>query len=223
MPTERDLEDANRYVSIMREIKQRAESINSITGSNLGVPPPFLQEYGYLQLRMICELVGIACLVAHGDIADDARGVNPKSYKPGEILNALEALHPSFFPTPRTMNFKENEVELLVGNPNAITKAELISLWGRSGDYLHRGGLKKLGSSNVTGPVNFQALNETGQKILDLLSVHLISRVGGNFHFLTALSAPQIDGDVLVSIAEGPGAYPPSPFDGFAARRPGLC
>ncbi len=205
MATERDLEDANRYASIMREIKQRADSINRITGSGLAVPAPFLQEYGHLQLRMICELIGIACLVAHGDIAAEAPALNPKTYKPGEILKALEALHPSFFPTARTMNFKNNEVELLDGSPNAITKAELIALWGRSGDFLHRGGLKQLASPKVTGPVDFQALNDPGQKILDLLSVHLISRIGGNFHFLVALSAVQVDGDVLVSIAEGPG------------------
>jgi hypothetical protein len=34
--------------------------------------------------------------------------------------------------------------------------------------------------------------------------VHLISRVGGNFHFLVVLKAQQVGGNVLVSLAESP-------------------
>jgi hypothetical protein len=204
MATDKDLEDANRYASIMREIKLRCESINTITRSGLPVPPPFLQEYGFLQLRMICELIGLACLVAHGDIATGTRALNSKAYKPGEILNALENLHPSFFPRAKTLNSKPGEIEILEGSKNAASREEVIALWGRCGDYLHRGGIKQLASPKVTGIVDFRGITEPGQKILDLLSIHFISRKNAKFHFLVTLSTPQAGGDVLVSIAESP-------------------
>jgi hypothetical protein len=53
-------------------------------------------------------------------------------------------------------------------------------------------------------PVDFRDIQEWGQKILNLLSVHLISRIGGNFYFVVALEASQVGGNVLVSVAEGP-------------------
>jgi hypothetical protein len=34
--------------------------------------------------------------------------------------------------------------------------------------------------------------------------IHIISRVGGNFHLVTVLETPQVGGNVLVSLAEGP-------------------
>jgi hypothetical protein len=204
MATAKDEEDANRYASIMREIKLRCESINTVTKSGLSVPPPFLQEYGYLQLRMICELIGLACLIAHGDIAIGARSLSPKAYKPGEVLKALGTLHPSFFPSARSLQFKPDGIELFDGNKNAISKDEVIALWGRCGDFLHRGGIKQLASPKITDTTDFRKITEPGQKILDLLSIHLISRRDAKFHFLVALSAPQVGGDVLVSIAESP-------------------
>ena len=206
MATAKDEEDGNRYASIMREIKLRCESINTITQSGLPVPPPFLQEYGYLQLRMICELIGLACLVAHGDIATGARALSPKAYKPGEVLKALENLHPTFFPSAKSLRFNPDGIELLDGNKNAISKDEIITFWGRCGDFLHRGGIKQLASPKITGTTDFRKITEPGQKILDLLSTHLISRRNAKFHFLVALSAPQVGGDVLVNIAESPAA-----------------
>jgi hypothetical protein len=53
-------------------------------------------------------------------------------------------------------------------------------------------------------PADFRDIQHWGQKILNLLSVHIISRVGGNFHLVTALEAPQVGGNVLVSLAESP-------------------
>jgi hypothetical protein len=141
-------------------------------------------------------------LVPTGIIATGTRALNPKAYKPGEILTALGTLHPSFFPSARTLNFKSGAVELLEGNKNAASKEEVIALWGRCGDYLHRGGIKQLASPKVTGVVDFRRITEPGQKMLDLLSIHLISRRNATFNFLVASSASQVGGDVLVSIAE---------------------
>jgi hypothetical protein len=56
---------------------------------------------------------------------------------------------------------------------------------------------------NAQSPVDFSDIQEWGQKILNLLSVHLISRKNGDFHLLVVLEAAQTGGNVLVSVAEG--------------------
>jgi hypothetical protein len=69
---------------------------------------------------------------------------------------------------------------------------------------LHRGSLRQLLEPRNQPPGDFRDIQDWGQKILNLLSVHLISRVGGNFHFLVVLKAQQVGGNVLVSLAESP-------------------
>jgi hypothetical protein len=61
MPTQADLDAANVYTSIMEEAKFRALSINTLSGYAL--PVPLQREYCFLQLRMLCELIALGCLV----------------------------------------------------------------------------------------------------------------------------------------------------------------
>src|SRR5256885_15775731 len=66
MPTQRDLDAARVYTSIMEEAKFRALSINTLTRSRIGLPVLLLGEFCFLELRMLCELIALGCLVAHG-------------------------------------------------------------------------------------------------------------------------------------------------------------
>jgi hypothetical protein len=70
MPTEADLDAASVYTSVMEEAKFRALSVNTLTGSQIGLPVSLLREFCFLQLRMLCELIALGCLVAHGDIKE---------------------------------------------------------------------------------------------------------------------------------------------------------
>ena len=207
MPTQADLDAASVYSSIMEEAKFRALSINTITSSGVGLPVPLLREYGFLQLRMLCELIALGCLVAHGDIEGTKASVLQNEYKAGVIVKRLEKLHPKFYPSPRNLIFSPGHpghVHLDDYDREFLTKGELLTLYGRCGDVLHRGSLRDLLDPKNQPPTHFRDIQDWGQKILNLLSVHLISRVGGNFHFLVALEAPQTGGNVLVSVAESP-------------------
>jgi hypothetical protein len=53
---------------------------------------PLLREYGFLQLRMLCELIALGCLVAHGDIEETKAPVLQNEYKAGVIVKRLERL-----------------------------------------------------------------------------------------------------------------------------------
>lgn len=204
MATQADLDAASVYSSIMEEAKFRALSINAITSSQLGLPVPLLREYGFLQLRMLCELIALACLVAHGDIEKTKASVLQNEYKAGVIVKRLEKLHPNFYPSPRNLIFSPGHVHLADYDRDFLTKEELLTLYGKSGDVLHRGSLRELLDPKSQPPADFRDIQNWGQKILNLLSVHLISRIGGNFHFVVALEAQQVGGNVLVSVAESP-------------------
>jgi len=204
MATKPDLDASNLYASIMEEIKVRILSINTLTNAKIGVPSPLVREFCFLQFRMTCELIALGCLVAHGDIEATKSSSLQKAYKADEILKRLEELHPDFYPVPRKPVFGENLVHLDDYGREFLTKDDLIQLYVKCGGVLHKGSLRKLIKPKSPLQINFPEINQVGQKVLNLLSVHTISRIGGRFHFLTFLEAAQVNGNVLVSIAEGP-------------------
>jgi len=204
MATQADLDAAQLYTAIMEEAKFRALSINTLIAPGLALPVPLRREFCFLQLRMLCELIALGCLVAHGDIEETKSTTFQKAYNAGDIVNRLEKLHPTFYPSPRKPEFSPGHVHLADYDREFLTKGELLTLYGKCGDALHRGSLRRLLDAKNQPPADFRDIQEWGQKILNLLSVHLISRVGGNFHFVVALEAQQVGGNVLVSVAESP-------------------
>jgi hypothetical protein len=204
LATQADLDAASVYASIMEEAKLRALSINTIIRSESGLPVALRREYCFLQLRMLCELIALGCLVAHGDIEGTKASVLQNEYKAGVIIKRLEKLHPQFYPSPRNPIFSPGHVHLADYDREYLSKNELVTLYGKCGDILHRGSLRELLDLKNQPPTDFRDIQDWGQKILNLLSVHLISRIGGHFHLVVALEAPQNGGNVLVSVGESP-------------------
>ena len=81
-----DFEARDRYLDLMIEAKARALSINSLTNDQRDIPSPLVREYGVLQIRMLCEIIGLCCLVAHGDLVAQGPANLRKAYAPGEIF-----------------------------------------------------------------------------------------------------------------------------------------
>lgn len=82
MLIEAKLQDQQRYHDLMVEAKVRMTAINTFTGDQRGIPSQIIREFDILQIRMLCEIIGLACLVAHGDLIDQAHGNLRKEYKP---------------------------------------------------------------------------------------------------------------------------------------------
>ena len=56
------------YRDLMTEAKMRLDAVRSATrGKITAIPPLFVAEFCFLQLRMISELVAVGCLLAHED------------------------------------------------------------------------------------------------------------------------------------------------------------
>lgn len=201
MATTGQLEALHLYVAMLEECKVRLECINMALSGRTNLPERSAVEFCYLQLRMLCELIALGCLVVHGDI-EGTKGLRTV-WAANDIMKRLEKLHPDFYPHPVLFTFpKPGHVHLEVVENEFLKRQDLIRLVGITGDMLHRGSLKSLISPNQTLLAGFDGVKEWVQKLVRLLSQHRIGLVGGNAHFMCMLA--DIQGKVNVAIAEAP-------------------
>jgi hypothetical protein len=171
------------YADLMEEAKARFATINHAANGRTGMGAPLVREFLYLQVRFLCELVALGCLVAHGDIAALQAHKLGRSYSADEILDRMERLRPHFYP----ITVKETSVTKLPGggqnhaleqiNPSPLPKEALLKMYGTAHKHLHRGSLKKLldASAPLDLTINVPEIIAQVQKITDLLSHHMIA------------------------------------------------
>lgn len=205
MPSSEDQAALKNYTGLMVEARARALSINTLTRDQRGIPSPLVHEYCVLQIRMICEIVALSCLVAHGDLVGRASSSISKAYAPGKIFSSLTELHDDFFPVPvkPIKTVTGWHMADYSGGPFA-DKQEIIDIWNKCGELLHRGTLKNLLKQRNPVQSNFADVNNWGQKLLNLLSNHRILRNNRHQVFVTFLQVNDMNGDVVVAIAEAP-------------------
>lgn len=203
MATKDDLTALEVYRSLMVEAKARVLSIGKLVHDQRGIPSPLVREYGFLQVRMLCEIVALGCLVAHGDLVKKAPKKLTRAYAPGEIIAALESLHDDFFPVPISPQRTQHGWHMAehVGGPY-LTKSEIGKLWARCGGILHRGDLRRVLRENSPVQSDFADLEEAAQKILNLLSKHRMVRSDRQIAFLTFLQDAAVGGGVRVILGE---------------------
>ncbi|MGO9935343.1 MAG: hypothetical protein ACLPV8_26495 [Steroidobacteraceae bacterium] len=190
------------YVDLMDEARIRIHAIRDVVQAKDSWVPRLLQEFVYLQLRILCEIIAVGCLVAHGDITQRD---TLKSWKLTEIMRALENLNADFFPKGIRIRVDSVGVHLDDYNVPQLSKTELIRLWEQSGNVLHRGSAKRLLSE--TGKpivVNLDPIIEDSLKIKNLLEEHIISSADRKKHLIAALSHHQAGGNAIVWVANAP-------------------
>ncbi|OKO78074.1 hypothetical protein [Bradyrhizobium sp. NAS96.2] len=192
----------DNYSALMDEVKERIEWLNVLLAGSIKLPNPALQEFGFLQLRILCELIALACLTAHGEIPEVKGKRLHEEWNATNILKRLEHLHSDFYPKPITVtNPMPGHAHIDFVISGFLTKTDLISLYGRSGDLLHRGSVSKLLEPTLPWPPDMQEITEWGHKIVNLLRDHSIGHLGGQSHILCKLSNPQDFGKVQVAFA----------------------
>ena len=92
-----------------------------------------------LQLRMVCELIGFACVVAHGDVPITRSGKFKKDYSADTIFRKLEDYHSDFFPSPVKQVRTPEGFPDFQDRSDAMTRKELEKLYHYCHDRLHRG------------------------------------------------------------------------------------
>jgi hypothetical protein len=190
------------YRLLMEEVNNRIKVLNILLAGKTGLPNPALQEFGFLQLRMLCELVALACLTAHGEIPEARAKSLQDEWNATAILKRLERLHADFYPTPIAIKEERpGHKEISPKNIDALTKAELPILYGRCADLVHRGSIGKLlRLERPHWPTDTTEIIRWGQKLSNLLSEHWIGHLGGETHLLCLL---QSDTGVNVAFLAG--------------------
>jgi hypothetical protein len=182
------------YRSVMEELKVRLLSIDHAVRGATGLSGPLVEDFCYLQLRMSCELVALGCLIAHGDIPGAGAPKLQKEWAADRILRELENLHPEFYPypirmtlTPRTATTPGN-LHIDRKTEGFLAKSELLSLYGKSGEKLHRGSLKKLLPKNIPVQTRFPDVVAWRDKFGGLLNEHHIASADNRQHIICALN-----------------------------------
>lgn len=163
-----------QYCKIMEEIKDRLRIIERIYRAEFELPPTDAIELCYLELRMICELIALACLTAHGDMPDLQTRKVREAYEPGKILTELGRLHKSFYPIPVGEKLDaEKDLESITPIRNdSLTKSQLVRLHADCGAILHRGAFHRFGPRQAP---DFIKAASWQRKIVALLNRHIIA------------------------------------------------
>jgi hypothetical protein len=161
------------YANLMEEVKLRFAALDRGLKGELALPDMLVEELAYFQLRLLCEDIALGCLVAHGDITQLNINQLSDEYDADKIIKALGYLHPDFYP---------QAVELTIGvgvhiepkTEGFLTKQELLELYGGTGNFAHRGKLKRLEKRPPYTDVNFAEIARWTNKIIALLNTHQI-------------------------------------------------
>lgn len=166
-----------RYTDLMQEIKERLYAIEDTLSGRAVLHGPLAHEFCFLQLRIICECISYACVIAHAYIGELQAPKFQKGWSADTLMKALDGLHQDFYPKPRMMTVTENGVQLDEIDTPYLTKADLKKLNGVCGDKLHRGSPEKY-SFNPTPErlaADRQTIIEFGNKVFQLMESHLMT------------------------------------------------
>jgi|CXWL01.1.fsa_nt_gi hypothetical protein len=170
------------YVQIMTELKSRLDAINAAAAGKVQVPSPFVREFCFLQLRLICELIALGCMAAHGNIPDLRSKSMQKEWSAHVIMQRLEKLHPKFFPHAFKIVKGIKADWHFETKPGALTKKELLEIYHGSSDALHRGGLVTFSKGRAEFDAN--EIRAPLVRIVELLADHTMPLLGGKHQFL---------------------------------------
>jgi hypothetical protein len=146
-------------------------------------------EFLYLQLRMICESIAMACLIAHNDISETKNKKFFNNWRANEIIDQLERLHKDFYPHPvkQILDQGGNVIGVSAIEDNYLTKSRFLSLFVECNDHLHIGSLKKNLQPMKGGPLKVDPIIEWHNEINALLNIHWIPLADGKSQLWTIM------------------------------------
>jgi hypothetical protein len=162
------------YRNLLVEIKYRVGAIDAILQKQIPLRAKIAEELCYLQLRMVCELVAIGCLVIHREMGLLKTDLF-KTYKADWIMSELGKLHPKFFPIAlEQQDSVETDPPSWVHKKSGfLTRDGLSRLWSKAGSNLHRGSARNILIKDR--PLDFESVRGWRDQIVGLLTRHIIT------------------------------------------------
>jgi hypothetical protein len=192
------LKSAEQYADLMQEAKARLTSLKIVLNADIGLPAIAVQDFGYIQLRMLCELIALACIVAHGNMAPTKAKLR-NEWRAGKIISELGKAHSGFFPRSATQKIANPPKIIVRKTGDPVSKDELKRLHASCGHKLHRGDVSALDKiSEKTLTANLNQIVQWTSRLTDLLGTHVISLVDRKTIYLCTLSTAP-DGRVSFS------------------------
>ena len=190
------------YCNLMYEARHRIDFLLRLCGDEYKFPEQPACELGYLQLRLICEIIALACLAVHGDVPGARSAKMRSAHEADYILNSLERLHENFYPQPGAIvpHPPTGGRAFIPTKADNMSKRELVRLYWECGEYLHRGdyeGTRKFPKTELK-PIHKAAL-----KIVALLKVHKISFLGSDDEMWVTMADPT-NGNKVTATLERP-------------------
>jgi hypothetical protein len=193
----------SEYIQIIKEIRLRLDIIEGALNGETKLGRVFVQEFCFLQLRMICELIAIACVSAHGDLALVSK--LKRHWSADEILEKLETLDPHFFPWPSEESqdpvTKKLHIKHVADAPECVTKDELLKLYRLCGRHVHRGTYRNIFDTRRSRLVEFDEILSHCQRIVNLLAVHSVLIKRGSKVYVIHCALKDQEGNVTAFIA----------------------
>jgi hypothetical protein len=188
----------NHYREMMEEVRSRLEVIKAILTNAPKLDIRFVREICYLQLRYLCEIVALACLLAQGSFTKRLLA----TYEADKIINELHKLNPYLFPQPClvTMVGGVTRVKGLPSQPKYLTRDDIPKLWGKCGDVLHLSPLTKTLRPRSTNMDSLSDVQEWFEKIFALLNEHLLILVENKKMLVVNMYAPYFQGRPAVTL-----------------------
>jgi hypothetical protein len=205
-------EAAELYRAFMEEIKTRLgviAEVVTVVKRDSNHPGAFLQaEFGFLQLRFVCDLVALAILAAHRPY-----GLTDKlmeSWHARRALHDLSLLNPLSFPRPAKVSRTPEGITINVSDEGALQRRDLEDIYNKCGRMLHRGALKHILGQGKAYDIG--KLNGWAARIGALLAHHVLMILDEGLILVVNLtSGPDGSVEVAITQAPGPAVYvPPS-------------
>ena len=128
-----------RYTDLMQEIKERLYTIDEVLSGRTALHGPLAHEFCFLQLRIICECIAYACVIAHAYLKELQSPKFQNAWSADALMKQLDRLHQDFYPRPKTITVTNGSVQLGETDAPYLTKSNLQKLYGICNAKLHRG------------------------------------------------------------------------------------
>lgn len=189
-----------RYRDLMQEIKERIHSADYMLSSKTALSEAIVLEFCFLQLRLICECIAFACVIAHEYIEEIRAPKIQKQWSADALMKALSHLHQDFFPVPKIISVENEVVNLEDVTDPYLTKADILKLYALCNDKLHRGSPKKYMYVPKKGIQQLQEdrklIIEYANKTWKLLDNHWVSHRDESRFIICRLQKPDVPAEV---------------------------
>lgn len=185
-----DEEAVRRYLMLLLETNNRFDLLNAVHAGRLGMTDNFAAEYGFFQLRRICETMALGALTLHGDLEGVSANKFLREYHAQRIFNLLSRVHEHCFPQPVKRIEVDGGIRIEADHERgALTFQEFNTLYNRCGQLAHRGSLHSLQKAYEGTDALKGEIRDWHEKLARLLEIHLVPRRAGNSAFLFSLRA----------------------------------